>query len=48
MREKSKYARVKEYFLSGLWSARMVRDAVGKGWIDENEAEEILGMNDEK
>lgn len=43
MREMSKDARVREYFLSGLWSERMVRDAVKKGWIDERDAEEIFG-----
>lgn len=38
----SKYEKVKRYYDSGLWSAKRVRDAVDKGWITAEEADEIL------
>lgn len=36
-----KFDRVKGYYDKGLWTADMVRNAVGK-WITAEEAEEIL------
>lgn len=43
----SKYDKVKHYYDSGLWSAKRVRDAVDKGWITEEEADEILRQGEE-
>lgn len=39
----SKFEKVKRYYDSGLWNKTMVRNAVVKGWITENEYEEIVG-----
>lgn len=36
-----KFDRVKGYYDKGLWTADMVRNAVGK-WITDDEADEIL------
>lgn len=36
-----KYSVVKNYYDRGLWSASRVKDAVVKGWITEEEYEEI-------
>lgn len=36
-----KFDRVKGYYDKGLWTADMVRNAVGK-WVTAEEAEEIL------
>lgn len=36
-----KFDRVKGYYGKGLWTAEMVRNAVGR-WITADEAEEIL------
>lgn len=36
-----KFDRVKGYYDKGLWTADMVRNAVGR-WITAEEAEEIL------
>ena len=38
-----KFAKVKRYYDEGLWSARQVHDAVGKGWITAEEYELIVG-----
>lgn len=38
-----KYNTVKKYYDKGLWSERMVRDAVEKGWITTAEFVEITG-----
>lgn len=38
-----KYNTVKKYYDKGLWSERMVRDAVEKGWITAEEFAEIVG-----
>lgn len=38
-----KYNTVKKYYAKGLWSGRMVRNAVVKEWITESEFEEITG-----
>lgn len=40
-----KFERVKGYFDRGLWTAEMVKDAVGR-WITEEEADEILHEHD--
>jgi len=37
-----KFEKVKKYYDSGFWNARMVRDAVTKGWITEGECLEII------
>lgn len=43
MTERSeKFDKVKNYYTSGLWSAEMVQNAIGR-WITEAEAAEILG-----
>lgn len=36
-----KFDSVKRYYDNGLWTAEMVRNAVGR-WITADEAEEIL------
>lgn len=40
----AKFDKVRGYYKSGLWTEKMVRDAVGK-WITADEAEEILSEN---
>lgn len=42
MAESPKFRKVKGYYEDGLWTAQMVRNAVGR-WITAGEAEEILG-----
>lgn len=42
MEHSAKFERVKRYFDTGLWNAKMVRNAVGR-WITAEEADEILG-----
>lgn len=37
-----KFAQVKTYYDTGMWSKEQVRNAVGR-WITEEEAEEIIG-----
>ena len=44
MEHSAKFEKVKDYYLSGRWTAQMVRNAVGK-WITAEEADEILGAN---
>lgn len=39
-----KYNKVKKYYDDGRWTIKMVRDAVVKGWITEEEFEEITGQ----
>lgn len=41
----SKYDKVKYYYENGLWTIDMVRNAVVKGWITEEEFEEITGID---
>lgn len=36
------FAEVKDYYDNGLWNEKRVRRAVVKGWITEEEAEEII------
>ena len=38
-----KFQLVKNYYDSGLWSLKKVRDAVIRGWITEEEFTEITG-----
>ncbi|MBQ2856543.1 MAG: XkdX family protein [Bacteroidaceae bacterium] len=37
----SKYERIKKYYDEGLWNIDRVRDAVTKGFITEDQFEEI-------
>lgn len=36
------YEKIKFYFENGLWSIQRVRNAVQKGWITEEEFNEII------
>lgn len=38
-----KFEKVKKYYEEGLWNKAMVRNAVVKGWITEEEYAEIVG-----
>lgn len=38
-----KFNRVKKYYDDGLWNKTMVRNAVVKGWITEEEYKLITG-----
>ena len=38
-----KFNKVKNYYDKGLWNKAMVRNAVVKGWITEEEYEAITG-----
>lgn len=40
-----KYDTVEKYWLLGLWNETMVRNAVVKLWITEDEFFEITGIN---
>lgn len=39
---KINYETIKEYYLSGHWSADAVREAAKKGYITYDEAQEII------
>lgn len=39
----AKYKKLRWYYIRGYWSAKMLADAVVKGWITEDEYEEITG-----
>ena len=39
------YEKIKKWYKQGLWTEEMVRNAVGKGILTEEQAEEILGQN---
>jgi len=43
----TKYEKVKHYFETGLWTSEMVRNAVTKGWITEEEYVDITGESNE-
>jgi hypothetical protein len=43
MEHSPKYDKVKAYYDKGLWTINMVRNAVIKGWITEEEFTEITG-----
>lgn len=38
-----KFDKVKNYYDKGLWTKEMVHNAVTKGWITQEEYEEITG-----
>lgn len=38
-----KFALVKEYYDTGIWSKKAVKNAVKKGWITPAEYKEITG-----
>lgn len=40
-----KYEMVKQFFDSGFWIAEMVKNAVVKGWITEEQYREIAGSS---
>ena len=42
---KNRFEKVRRYYLAGYWDARMLADAVTKGWISEEECERILSEN---
>ena len=39
----SRYDRVRRYYILGIWSIAMVRNAVVKGWITAEEFQTITG-----
>lgn len=39
----SKKERVYRYYKAGMWTLTMVRNAVAKGWITEDEYTELTG-----
>lgn len=43
MEHSKKYEKVKTYYDRGVWTIDMVRNAVVKGWITEEEFAEITG-----
>lgn len=43
MEHSPKFEKVKGYYDKGLWNEEMVRNAVVKGWITEEEYREIVG-----
>ena len=45
MEHSKKYEKVKYYYDNGYWNIEMVRNAVVKGWITEEEFAEITGEN---
>lgn len=45
MSKSAKFNKVKGYFDNGLWTAAMVRNAIGR-WITAEEADEIIGAAD--
>ena len=42
-----KYEKIKAYYQMGFWTKKMVQNAVKKGVITSEEAEEILGGEDD-
>ena len=38
-----RFEKVRRYFVDGLWSGAMVRNAVVKGWITAAEYAQIVG-----
>ena len=40
-----KFEKVKQFFDDGFWTVEMVRNAVNKGWITEEEFHEITGKH---
>lgn len=44
MEHSAKFDKVKSYYDRGLWNEARVANAVVKGWITEEEYEEITGI----
>lgn len=44
----AKFDKVKSYYDRGLWTVKMVRDAVVKEWITEDEYKSITGLDFEE
>ena len=42
MNKSAKFDKVKDYYDTGRWNEKMVRNAVGR-WITAEEADEIIG-----
>jgi uncharacterized XkdX family phage protein len=40
----AKFEKVKNYYDKKLWNEAMVKNAVAKGWISEEEFKEITGV----
>lgn len=45
MEHSNKYDKVKYYYDNGFWTLDMVKNAVIKGWITEEEFYEITGID---
>lgn len=45
MTHSKNFKKVKNYYDSGRWNLEMVKNAVIKGWITEEEYKEIIGEN---
>lgn len=45
MEHSKKYSKVKYYYDNGLWTLDMVKNAVVKSWITEEEYKEITGLS---
>ena len=43
VKHSAKFDKVQQYYQIGSWSVAMVRNAVVKGWITEDEFTEITG-----
>ena len=43
MKHSKNFDKVKKYYKNGMWSINMVRNAVVKEWITEEEFKEITG-----
>lgn len=43
MEHSPKYEKIKSYYQMGFWTEKMVKNAVKKGVITEEEYEEIVG-----
>lgn len=39
------YSKIKHWYDNGFWSIKKVRDAAARGWITEEEFEEITGVD---
>lgn len=40
--------KIKQWYRQGLWSAKMVEDAVNKGILTQAQYEQIIGQSPEK
>lgn len=43
---KSKFEKIKDYYVCGLWSKSQVADAVEKDWITQEQYNEIVKDDD--